>query len=77
MNDPKEEAAIQVAFEQQIGLLYTTLLDASVLAKSVAEVEEACGRFRKGLVLVRRAKELAIQMISEQYDTNKGDSDGR
>lgn len=64
MNVAKEEAAVQAAFEQQIGLMYTVLLDAIV--QDDTDAEAACQRFRKWLSLARRAKDLTCKILSEQ-----------
>lgn len=58
----REEAAVQAAFEQQIGLMYAVLLDAIVQED---DVEAACQRFRKGLSIARRARDLTCKILSE------------
>lgn len=59
----REEAAVQAAFEQQIGLMYAVFLDAIV--PDDADAEAACQRFRKGLSLARRARDLTCKILSE------------
>jgi hypothetical protein len=65
MSKANEEEAVWDAFEQQIRLMYAVLLEALVQDNANANVNEACQRFRKGLGLARKARDLAKNMISE------------
>ncbi len=60
------EKAIQDAFERTIGLMYDVLLGAIVTSNGNAELDEAaCKRFKHGVTIAGRARDVALKLVSE------------